>query len=101
MSTDQTATIRPNGWTIHPNGDVQRHDVPAPYNQPSGQWKITGAVTLNNFGGTTHRYTLAEILADPSAIPWKFKNGKQRTFLLDIDHGTPRMRVSPGYTVTR
>ena len=92
-------TIQPAGWTIHDDGQVQRHDVPPPYNQPSGQWKITGAETRNNFGYVTRRYTLAEILADPRAIPWKHKNGKQRTYLTDLDHGTHRTWGNPDHYV--
>jgi hypothetical protein len=94
-----TRTVQPQGWTIHENGDVQRHDVPAPYNQPSGNWSITGAVERNNLGGAVRHYTLAEVLANPAGIPWKFKNGEQRTFLTDIDHGTPREVAGPSYTV--
>jgi hypothetical protein len=86
-------------WTLHDNGQIQRHDVPPPYNQPSGQWTVTGAVTLNNFGHVTRRYTLAGILADPGAIPWKHKNGKQKTHITDLDHGTRRMWGSPGHSV--
>jgi hypothetical protein len=40
------------------------------------------------------------VLADPAAIPWKHKNGKQRTCLTDIDHGTHRIRVSPDHSVS-
>jgi len=94
-----TRTIQPNGWTIHDDGNVQRHDVPSPYDQPSGQWRITGAVTRNNFGYITRRYSLAEVLADPAAIPWKSGNGKQRTFLTDYDHGTNREWRNPGHFV--
>ncbi len=90
-----TRTIQPYGWTIHDNGDVQRHDVPPPYNRPSGQWQITGAVMMNNFGHITRRYTLAEVLDNPSVIPWKFGNGKPRVFLTDFDHGAHRIRISP------
>jgi len=86
-------------WTLHDNGNIQRHDVPAPYDQPSGQWRITGAVTRDNFGNALRRYTLAEILAGPAAIPWKFRNGKQRTFLQDYDHGAAREWNSPGHEV--
>lgn len=57
---------------------------------PSGQWKVTGAVTRNNFGYITRRFTLAEILSDPGAIPWHHANGKQKTFLTDFDHGSDR-----------
>jgi hypothetical protein len=96
-----TRTIDYDGarWTLHGNGEIQRHDVPAPYNQPSGQWLVTGAETLNNLGGVTRRWTLAEILADPGAIPWKHKNGKQKTHITDLDHGSHRMWMSPGHQV--
>jgi|SRR5215218_3444979 len=87
-------------WFIHENGDVERTDVPAPYNVPSGRWYITGAVQLNNFGYITKRWSLTELLTNPSAIPWQFKNGKVRTFLTDIDHGTPRIMMSPRRTVS-
>lgn len=94
-------TIRYDGayWTLHDTGEIQRHDVPAPYNQPSGQWTVTGAVTLNNFGNPVRRYTLAEILDSPAGIPWKHKNGKQKTHITDLDHGCRRMWMSPGHDV--
>jgi hypothetical protein len=66
---------------------------------PSGEWKITGAVTLSKLGRITRRYSLAEILADPSAVPWLHKNGKQKTFVEDLDHGTKRLWVSPQHYI--
>ena len=62
---------------------------------PSGAWHIVGAVTRNNFGAVTRTYTLAELLADPAGIPWLHKNGKQKTFILDRDHGTLREWRAP------
>jgi hypothetical protein len=90
-------TIQPHGWTIHDNGYVERHDVS--HSEPSAKWRITGAVERNNFGGAVEWYSLADVLADPSAIPWQFGNGKQRTFLTQFDHGTNSELTSPGYTV--
>ena len=58
---------------------------------PSGEWKIAGAVTLNNFGNIVRRFTLQEILDNPASIPWQHGNGKQKTFLLDWDHGINHM----------
>jgi hypothetical protein len=82
--------------TLHDNGDIARPSLPPPYNTASGQWKVTGAVTLDNFGNVMRLWTLAEILADPSAIPWKHGNGKQRTHITDIDHGTHRTWMDSG-----
>lgn len=56
-------------------------------------------MTRNNFGLVTRRYSLEEVLGDPGSIPWQFKNGKQRTFLMDFDHGSFREWGSPGHYV--
>lgn len=65
----------------------------------SDQWRVTGAVSRNNFGGVTRRYTLAEVINDPASIPWRWKNGAQRTFITDLDHGTHREWRSPDHRV--
>jgi len=62
---------------------------------PSGQWKLLGAVERNNLGGWVRSWTLAEIRAAPESIPWRFKNGKQRVFIRDLDHGAVREWRSP------
>jgi hypothetical protein len=85
---------------LHDGGEISRPSLPAPYGQPSGQWVVTGAVELSNFGTPTGRtWTLAEILADPRAIPWKHKNGAQRVHITDLDHGTHRMWGCPDHEV--
>jgi hypothetical protein len=84
-------------FALHADGCISR---PAIKMGPSGQWKVTGAVERNNFGGVVRRYSLAQILDDPTAIPWKFKNGKQRVFIQDLDHGTHREWASPGHYVS-
>ena len=81
---------------LHADGAVSR---PAIKMLPSGQWMITGAREYNNFGGCNRRYTLADILNRGETIPWKFQNGKQRTFITDLDHGTAREWRSPGHGV--
>lgn len=81
---------------LYADGGIGR---PAIHMQPSGEWKVTGAVELNNFGGVVRRYSLAEIVRNPSAIPWKFKNGKQRTHVTDLDHGHKRMWASPDHYI--
>ena len=81
---------------LHDNGSVSRPSIGM---EPSGQWSVTGAVERNNFGCVVRRFSLAEILASPECIPWKFKNGKQRVFIRDLDHGAYREWRSPGHQV--
>lgn len=74
------------GWIIRP-GLVHGSD----------SWRVIGAVRLNNFGHVVRRYSLEEILQNPSAIPWHHKNGKQCVHILDHDHGSTRMWCQPGH----
>lgn len=66
---------------------------------PTGAWKVTGAIEYNNFGNIVRRYTLNEILEKPSFIPWRDKNGKQRVHICALDHGTHRIWMSPKHSV--
>jgi hypothetical protein len=81
-------TIRHVGeyWTLNDKGQIGRPNRV----MPSDSWHVTGACVYNNFGHVIEFYSLAQILADPNAIPWKHKNGKQKTFVRDFDHGTMR-----------
>lgn len=79
---------------LHDDGSIERANW-----KPSDKWKVTGAVERNNFGRVVRCYSLAEILNNPAAIPWKFKNGKQRVFICDIDHGTRREWGSPSHYI--
>lgn len=63
-------------------------DVPEGYCRPSGQWQLMGAIERNNFGHAVRHYTLAQLMEEP--IQWTHKNGAQKVFLLDCDHGTVR-----------
>lgn len=81
---------------LHEDGTVSR---PAIGMKASGHWLITGAVTRNNLGVIVRRYSLAELLSNPRVIPWQFANGKQRTFVQDLDHGTRREWCSPTYSI--
>jgi hypothetical protein len=63
----------------------------------SGQWKVVGAVRLNNFGAEVERYSLEDVKS--GRIQWKHKNGNQRVHILDFDHGTYRMWGCPGHSV--
>ena len=81
--------------TLHSDGCISRQSF-----GPSGKWRVTGAVQRNNFGHAVRRYTLAQILENPASIPWRAKNGKQRTFIIDLDHGTSREWRSPTHSVS-
>jgi hypothetical protein len=84
-----TRTIYHSGeyWALHNNGCIERPGLV----KPSEQWRIVGAVTLNNFGRETRYYSAGDVLHNPDSIPWKHANGKQKTFILDLDHGNRRM----------
>lgn len=79
---------------LHEGGCVSRSNV-----APTGQWRVTGAVTLNNFGHVVRHWSLNDILTRPNEIPWKHKNGKQKTHICDLDHGTNRTWMSPTHRV--
>ncbi len=85
-------------WEIDGAGRVTRYKGGALRWSGSDKWVITGAVAYTPQGGVERHYTLAELLADPAAIPWRFKNGKPKTFLRDLDHGTAREQRGPTVT---
>jgi hypothetical protein len=78
-------------WYADRRGRIERPGLVA----GSDSWRLVGAVERNNFGRVTRRYSLAEVLTDPGSIPWRFKNGAQRTFPLDFGHGSVREWCSP------
>lgn len=61
--------------------------------KPSDTWILTGAVEYR-FGRVAKVYTVADILANK--VPWFYKNRKPRCFIMDKDHGTNRVQMSPG-----
>lgn len=82
-------------WLLYDNGHIERPGLVS----PSPNWRVTGALERNNFGGIVRRYTLADIIERGDTIPWRFKNGQQRVFVQDFDHGTHREWRSPNYTI--
>ena len=64
----------------------------------SAQWRIRGAVERNNFGNVTRRYSASDVLLGRVGA-WHWKNGRQRTFLLDFDHGSIREWRNPTHCV--
>ncbi len=81
-------------WKLYDDGRLHRGDFFS-----SDQWKVMGAVERNNFGHVIKAYSLEEVLTLGSAIPWRFKNGKQRTFIMDLDHGQIREWRNPTHKV--
>ena len=81
-------------YILHDNGLIS-----GPSWQPSTKWRLVGAVTRNNFGHVVRRYSADDVLGNPSAIPWRHQNGKQKTYLLDYDHGTVREWRNPPHRV--
>jgi hypothetical protein len=76
---------------VYEGGLISREpgqNVPAAYCRPSGQWRLMGAVERNNFGRVVRVYSQEEVLA--GGITWYHKNGKQKVFIADMDHGTYR-----------
>lgn len=84
-------------YRLHVNGNIERLDMKL---EPSDQWRVVGAVQMNNFGRVVKRFSLQDILRDPASIPWRNKNGTQCTHLLDFDHGTIRQWNSPPHSVS-
>jgi hypothetical protein len=63
---------------------------------PSKDWILTGAVELKMvFGSLTaiRHYSVWDIRN--KIVPWFFKNGGQRCFITDEDHGYSRVQMSP------
>lgn len=83
--TPRTIIYGGETWMLHLNGAIERPGLVRPN---AATWRVLGAVERNNFGAIVRRYTLAEVLS--GGVPWKWKNGKQRTFIRDFDHGSTR-----------
>lgn len=83
-------------WRLHADGAIERPGLVAPN---AAAWRVTGAVTRNNFGHITARYSLADILGN-APIPWSHANGAQKTFVRDFDHGAVREWRSPNHSIT-
>ena len=82
----RTAYIEHAGehWYCDVAGRIERPGLVA----GSDSWRIVGAVERNNLGRVVRRYSLEQVLAGD--VAWRFKNGKQRAFIRDFDHGTIR-----------
>lgn len=96
----KTWTIRHGNefWLMNEAGEIQRDgDNGWKF---SSSWRVLCAVTYSNHGNVTRLYTLKEI-CDGKEIPWAWKNGTQRTFVRDYDHGTIREWRHPRHSIDR
>ena len=67
------------------------------WEHPHDSWKCTGCAELRPFGHLRF-ITLASFLKMIEAgHDWKFKNGKPRYTLTDLDHGTNRVHRNTEY----
>lgn len=58
----------------------------------STTWLLEGAVEMR-FGRISRRYSVEDIRE--GRVPWFYKNGKQRCFVADRDHGSFRVQMGP------
>ena len=77
-------------------GNVTRPEIEM--NEPSGEWRIVGAVLFNNFGHIVARAYFKDITAG-NITEWQYKNGKQKWHIVDYDHGSYRTWMSPNHNV--
>src|SRR5436190_921639 len=76
-----------NRYLIHENGDIERTDIPS--FQPSGSWKMLALVSaVPNRREFIAFSRLSDFLN--TAPELRFKNGKPRYTVRDLDHGTTR-----------
>jgi hypothetical protein len=63
---------------------------------PSDDWKLIGAIEYHVAWGVyriLRHFTVEQIRA--GEVPWLYQNRKQRCYLIDKDHGTTRVWMSP------
>jgi hypothetical protein len=90
----------------HPGGIRrvnQQDQITSPqWTTPSDDWKMLGALEYKVvYGRSTiiKRYTMEDVRR--GLVPWRYKNRTQRCYVVDMDHGTKRVWISPsGYFTT-
>lgn len=66
------------------------------FRTPSGKWTLLEAVEFGRgalWQNVVRRFTLDDIIHN--RVPWFFKNGKQRCFIKQSDHGGISVQMSP------
>lgn len=83
-------------YCVNENAEIYKTGL-----NPSKQWIFRGIVKYNNFGNEIARITSKELLAmspnEINSIDWKYKNGKGKWHVMDIDHGTFRTWGKPSF----
>ena len=82
-------------WILHMDGAIER---PGRVTPDAKTWRIVGAVRFNNFGRIVECASVADIFAG-RVTQWRYKNGAQRWYVRDFDHGTVRQWNSPRYSI--
>jgi len=59
---------------------------------PSNDWAMTGAIEYK-FGNVFKEYSMEDVW--DKKVPWFYKNGKQRCFVVQYDHGFKTVMISP------
>lgn len=76
-------------YAVSETGQISRACLDWKY---SDSWRLVGAVRFNNFGRVVER---ARFDGQLLQLSWMHKNGKQRWFIVDYDHGSERIWTSP------
>jgi len=69
--------------------------------RPSPDWCILCAIELDEvYGDEVRRWELADVLDYADEIPWQWPDGSQRVHIVDYDHGSHRVWMSPPHRLT-
>lgn len=66
--------------------------------EASGNWKLIGVIRFNNFGNVVEQRPFIDIdsaIVTINDLDWHYKNGKQRWYIMDLDHDTKRIWMNP------
>lgn len=60
--------------------------------KPSNNWALSGAIEFK-FGLVWKMYSVDDIVN--KKVPWFYKSGEQRCFVVQYDHGSKSVMISP------
>ena len=79
-----------NGWfTLYENGQIEKPDK---YTSDGKSWEFVGLVEKKPFGKVGHLIPRDEVFSNYGYYNsnLRYKNGKYRYYVVDMDHGTRR-----------